>query len=335
MGQQRILPLRWVVPLVLAFGVFLTVATAADDSENVEQMPERLRSSARLFSSDSPLNQAVPPRARIDPGSAAMVGQLRSEVDEKGWAISTMEYTVPLFRSGRTTERVTVHVRTRGTKHRVPIPATAFPSPGSDGHMTVIDLPSRCEYDFYRARRLPDGTWEAENFNALPITGPGIYPRGLGTRASAFANAAGLITPAEIRRGRIEHALVFTMAATREGGPVWPATSSDGSTSVPGAIPEGARLQLDPSLSLESLAPWQRVIARALQRYGMYLADTGGAVAIFAQHPHSDRGFGYPWGDVDYGYLPKWLVRHLRVLELPRQQRSVHRFVPNRCLGRP
>jgi hypothetical protein len=334
MRQRRRFPFRWAIPLLLVAVVLFSAATAPDGTEEASrraQLP-----SWRLYGTTSPLNQPLPSEAAVDPRSQAMIAQLVREVGAKGWAISSREYTVPLFRAYARTKPVPVRVRTRGSVHRVPIPPAAFPSPGSDGHLAVIDPRKGCEYDFYRARRLPDGSWEAENFNALPTEGSGIYPRGLGTRASGFANAAGLITPAELARGRIEHALVFTMAATRAGGPVPPASSSDGRSSGDGTIPEGARLQLDPELSLESLSPWQRVIARALQRYGMYLADTGGAVALFAQHPDSAPGARYPWGnDVDYGYLPSWLAAHLRVLELPPQQRSVHRFVPNRCLTRP
>jgi hypothetical protein len=326
--------LRSAIPFALCALVLLSAATAADGTEQAEPLAQI--PSPRLYAATSPLNTPIAGGAAIDPRSEAMVAQLVREVGEKGWAISSREYTMPLFRADARTNLVSVRVRTRGTTHRVPIPTGAFPSPGSDGHLAVIDGRKGCEYDFYRARRLSDGSWEAENFNALPITGSGIYPRGLATRASGFANAAGLITAKEMARGRIDHALVFTMAATRAGGPVPPASSSDGTSSGEGTIPEGARLQLDPALSLESLQPWQRVIARALQRYGMYLADTGGAVALFAQHPDSAPGARYPWGnDVDYGYLPSWLVRHLRVLELPAPQRSVHRFVPNRCLTRP
>jgi hypothetical protein len=327
---RRELLFRWAIPLALAVLV-VSGATVFREGDETSDRPEL----GRLYSARSPLNVRIPARAAADPRSDVMIAQLRREVDEKGWAISTKEYTVPLFRASSTTKLTTVRVRTRGTVHRVPVPAAAFPSPGSDGHLAVLDPRSRCEYDFYRGRRLRDGTWEAENFNALPTNSSGIYPRGLATRASGFANAAGLITAAEIRRGRIGHALVFSMPSTRAGGPVRPATSSDGTTSSAGAIPEGARLQLDPGLSLERLAPWQRVIARALQQYGMYLADTGGAVGLYAQHPDSEPGFRYPWGDVKYGYLPKWLAGHLRVLELPPQRPSVHRFVPNRCLARP
>ncbi len=331
MHLRRGLSSRLAIPLAVGLLVALAAATAAREADEMSELR-----SERLYSATSPLNLPVPAGATVDSQSAVMVARLAEEVDEKGWAISTKEYTVPLFRAAPSTEKKTVRVRTRGTVHRVPIPAAAFPSPGSDGHLAVIDPRSGCEYDFYRGRRLADGSWEAENFNALPTSGSGIYPRGLATRASGFANAAGLITAAEIQRGRIEHALVFSMPSTRAGGPVRPATSSDGSTSGAGAIPEGARLQLDPALSLERLAPWQRVIARALQRYGMYLADTGGAVGLYAQHPESAGDeFRYPWGDVTYGYLPKWLARHLRVLELPPQRPSIHRFVPNRCLARP
>jgi hypothetical protein len=328
---RRSLLSRVAIPLALVVLVALAAATAAREADETGGLH-----SERLYSATSPLNLPLRAGAPVDSRSAVMVARLAEEVDEKGWAISTKEYTVPVFRATPSTERKTVRVRTRGTVHRVPIPHDAFPSPGSDGHLAVIDSRSGCEYDFYRGRRLDNGSWEAENFNALPTSGTGIYPRGLATRASGFANAAGLITAAEMQRGRIEHALVFSMPSTRAGGPVRPATSSDGSTSGAGAIPEGARLQLDPALSLDRLAPWQRVIARALQRYGMYLADTGGAVALYAQHPESaGDGFRYPWGDVTYGYLPKWLARHLRVLELPPQRPSVHRFVPNRCLARP
>jgi hypothetical protein len=333
MLERRRFAFRWAIPLSLAAVVLLSAATAA---ESTDEATRRAQLPSRLYAPSSPLNQLLPSGAAVDPRSQAMVAQLVREVGTKGWAISSREYTVPLFRANARTKPVPLRVRTRGTVHRVPIPTAAFPSPGSDGHLAVIDPRKRCEYDFYRAHRLPDGSWEAENFNALPTEGSGIYPLGLATRASGFANAAGLITAAELAHGRIEHALVFTMAATRAGGPVPPASSSDGESTGDGTIPEGARLQLDPELPLESLLPWQRVIARALQRYGMYLADTGGAVALFAQHPESAPGVRYPWGnDVDYAYLPSWLAGHLRVLELPRQQRSVHRFVPNRCLATP
>jgi len=77
------------------------------------------------------------------------------------------------------------------------------------------------------------------------------------------------------------------------------------------------------------LSEWQKTIARALQRYGMYLSDTGGSLALQAVHAQS-IGVPYPWGAGDAS-LPVALAEHLRVLELGRSHRTVYRFVPTHC----
>jgi hypothetical protein len=135
-----------------------------------------------------------------------------------------------------------------------------------------------------------------------------------------------------LQAGEIDHALAFMYPYTRSGGPVLPATESDGKTESPAAIPEGARLQLDPSLDLSraALAPYERTIARALQRYGMYLIDSGGGVAMRAQHPQS-TSTPYPWGDRTYVQLPAWLLEHMRVLTVGAQLPARYEVVPNAC----
>lgn len=314
----------------MALAATLPVALSARESDSREPGP----AAARLYAPESPLNTAIVAGAVVDAASKTMIELLMREIADKGWPVASREYSMPLFRARPATRRYDVRITSRGrTARAIPVPDGAFPAPGSDRHMTVIDPASRCEFDFYRASKR-SGRWQAENFNALPTGGSGIYPRGLGTRGSGFANAAGLITAQDLRAGRIEHALVFSMRNTKAGGPVAPATSSDGESTLAGAIPEGARLQLDPALDLSSLRldPWQRVVARALQKYGMYLADTGGAVALYAQHPGSASGYRYPWGDAKYAYMPPSLASRLRVLRLPRQRPSVHRFVPNACI---
>src|SRR3712207_8502377 len=48
-----------------------------------------------------------------------------------------------------------------------------------------------------------------------PIEGSGVDPSGSSARASGFGLLAGLVFPEELRRGRIEHALVFAYPYTR------------------------------------------------------------------------------------------------------------------------
>ncbi len=92
------------------------------------------------------------------------------------------------------------------------------------------------------------------------------------------ADAAGLaIFPGLVRweeangTGEITHAFRVTVRATN--GYVWPASHKAGSTA--GALPMGARLRLKSSKVLTSFTPDVQRIFRAMQRYGLIVADNG------------------------------------------------------------
>jgi hypothetical protein len=95
----------------------------------------------------------------------------------------------------------------------------------------------------------------------------------------------------------------------------------------------GARLQLDPSLNLSSLglSRWQKTIARALQVYGAYVAESSTGLALFAQNPVNYRSNPYPWASGPYAFLPKTLVSRLRVLKLGAQFKPTYRLVSSGC----
>jgi hypothetical protein len=253
-----------------------------------------------------------------------------------GLVISVRRWTTPVFYAGRTTPRRTVTLTASWAPRTrllgVPIPRNAAPDPAGDGHMTVLDLRRGCEYDLFRARKRAGGAWAADWANRIELSGDGIYSGGLSARGSGFATLAGVILPEELRDGAIRHALLFSYPYVRGGGPVLPATESDGTSAERYALPDGARLQLDPSFDVDSLpAGWQRTVARALQRYGMILGDTGsGAVSLYAVNPLG-RPNPYPWGSGAYAYLPAEIVARLRVLRLPPQYRPRHSLAASRC----
>ncbi|HET8651931.1 MAG TPA: hypothetical protein VFM13_05110 [Gaiellaceae bacterium] len=205
--------------------------------------------------------------------------------------------------------------------------------------MTVLDRRTGCQFDFYGARSA-GGRWSADWANTLLIKGKGTYPFGFSTRGSGFSNVAGLIWPGELKSREIRHALMFSYPYTSARGAVAPATETDGQSTRPDALPEGARLQLDPALDLDSLRlrPYERTIARALQRYGMYLGDTGGALNLYAVHPQSYRSDRYAglFPPVDYPELSNIPIERFRVLDLgkvisPAAFRSRARLVRTRC----
>lgn len=282
-----------------------------------------------------PFDAPLPERVSIDPRSPAMVRAL-VEGARHGFQVSARAWTTPVYYATPETPRQTVRLTADWAPVRtmtgVPIPAGAEPDPAGDHHLTVIERKSGCEYDFWQAHRAEDGSWSASWGNATD-TETGIYPGGFAATAAGFTNTAGKIWPDELRRGKIEHALVFAFPHTKAGGPVPPATSSDGHSTHPGAIPEGARLQLDPELDLDTLAlkPWQRTIARALQEYGMYLGDTGDTVGLSAIHADSFPGTPYPWGDAVHATMPTELLSRMRVLKLPPQYEPKGRLIPTKC----
>ena len=92
------------------------------------------------------------------------------------------------------------------------------------------------------------------------------------------ADAAGLaIFPGLVRYDEangtadIRHAFRVTVRATN--GYVWPASHQAGATS--GALPMGARLRLKGSTDLSAFTPDVQRIFRAMQRYGLIVADNG------------------------------------------------------------
>lgn len=310
--------------------------------------------SGRLFSPRSPFNTPIPRGALADPNSARYLPGLQTAAGHRGFTIAAYQWSVPVYWAGPSTPRTTVKLTARWSKGRqlagVPMPPAARPDSQRDAHMMVLDRRAGCEYDFWGGRRNADGSWSASWANAIPINGPGIYVDGASARASGFALGAGLIFPRDFRRGEIDHALFFSYPYTKAGGPVAPASWSDGrpdsesghatgSPALPAGampLPEGARLQLDPKLDLRRwrLSSYQRMVARALQRYGMILGDTGGAVGLaaasgsaFAHDPYAGL---WPHG-VLYPGMPVDLISHMRVLRMGPQHPVQPPFRPTRC----
>src|SRR5207253_8852121 len=78
----------------------------------------------------------------------------------------------------------------------------------------------------------------------------------------------------EASRGVIDHALRFTAPQKRPAS-ASPARHYASSSSDPSLPPMGLRVRLKGSVNVSSFPRQARVVLRALQRYGMILADNG------------------------------------------------------------
>lgn len=172
---------------------------------------------------------------------------------------------------------------------------------GGDCHLIVAYRPTGRLYEMWRADLRGD-TFRGGCLAIWDMTR--VYPdEGRGEQCTS-ADAAGypiaplLPTADEVAAGEIPHALRFILpnASIRAGEYVHPATHATGAASGPAdAPPYGAHLRLRADYPLDSLPnEGARVVARALQRHGMFLAD-GGSVALTFR---SDRSTTAKWADL-------------------------------------
>jgi hypothetical protein len=124
-------------------------------------------------------------------------------------------------------------------------------------------------------------------------TNPPNFSRGdgcTGADAADLPMAPLVLTKADIASGTIKHALRFTIDNNRIAAGVYvhPATHFGGPTGGTDMMPYGARLRLRADYPLASLPNDNaRTVAKALQTYGMYMAD-GGNIYVSASIDASD-----------------------------------------------
>lgn len=209
----------------------------------------------------------------------------------------------------------------------MPIPdsvTNAQIAPGGDKHLAVADPTTNRVYSLWIAEK-SGSSWSAGWGGATALNGDGRETTG-GSTGAGISRFACVVREAEIAAGVIPHALFFSTNMARPGEFRFPATKTDGSNDAGASatIPEGARVQLDPSLNPDSygLNTAEKAIFVALQKYGAYCGDNGGARMAFLcelspNRSGSNPGPGYTGAGIsgDYYNLTKIPWDKLRVLK--------------------
>lgn len=168
---------------------------------------------------------------------------------------------------------------------------------GGDCHLLVVHPIQRKLYEMYRAN-IVGSTFYGGCLAIWDMTR--VYgPSGRGVQCTS-ADAAGfpiaplLFNADEVAAGWIDHAIRFILPNPRMRAGVFchPATHAGAPSGPASAPPYGAHFRLRADFPLANLPnEGARVVARAMQRYGMFLAD-GGNIALTAQ---SDRFTTHKW----------------------------------------
>ena len=284
----------------------------------------------QLFPPGAPWNQAVD-GAALDRESGAIIAYLAANHTASARFQITFDFNVLLADAG-TPHRSFTQTGDFFSPDCDPTPVPVPPGGrlegesdyacASDGdcHLTVVDRSTCRLHELWRAN-LAGGTstgtfssgcqaiWDLST--VPPATGRGDF--------CTSADAAGLpilplvFTADEVAAGVIDHAIRFVLpnSLIRADVFVRPGTHSTGATSGgSSAPPYAARLRLQASKDLSGLGAGARVVAQALKRYGMFLADGGNvtftaATDALTAHRWSEVGVdssslkGFSWTDFE------------------------------------
>jgi hypothetical protein len=160
----------------------------------------------------------------------------------------------------------------------VPPDAAVEGGPRGDGdrHVLVWDRAACRAYELFDAHPAGAG-WRAGSGAVFDLRANRLRPAGwTSADAAGLSILAGLVRYDEVAAGRVDHAIRVTVPRTRTGW-TWPATHS-ASTATDPALPQlGQRLRLKRSVDLSRLPRQARIVAEAMRRYGLIVADHGSA----------------------------------------------------------
>lgn len=154
-------------------------------------------------------------------------------------------------------------------------PIEGGPDSEGDRHVLVLQEGSCRLFEVYDAHPRPDGGWDAGSGAVFDLRSNGLRPSGwTSADAAGLPILPGLVRFDEVASGEISHALRFTVPRTRRAF-VWPARHFASELTGVEYPPMGQRFRLRSDFDARGFAPEVQVILRAMQRYGIILADNG------------------------------------------------------------
>ncbi len=186
--------------------------------------------------------------------------------------------------------RVSFEYADESDRVRYPIPRSVHieggPHATGDRHAILVDKHACRLYELYDLHHTSKG-WTAGSGAVWSLRSNHLRRAGwTSADAAGLPMFPGLARWDEVSRGTIDHALRFTAPETRRAY-VYPARHYASSSNDPALPPMGLRVRLKATVNVSSFPRQARIVLRALQRYGMILADNGSPWYVSgAPNPH-------------------------------------------------
>jgi len=286
-------------------------------------------------------------RAPLDPQSSAMIATLAKA---GGWGTGKMrvDFSIRVLQADASTPKVpfrkaaNFYEKDSDDVDTIPLPKGGgaeqqsgykCPLDKDDCHLLVVDRAQNRLYELFQANETDDaieaqfvGVWDLTR--VYPLSGRG--DQCTSADAAGFPVAPLLFNAEELATGSINHAIRFILPnqRIRAGVFVHPATHGGGPKGPGSALPYGAHLRLKGSYDISRLKPAARIVALAMQKYGIFLSDSGN-IALTAQN---DADTPVKYADVDFNThdLQSLTVTDFEVLDSGRPIALTYDCVRNR-----
>lgn len=148
------------------------------------------------------------------------------------------------------------------------------PNADGDRHAIVVTADT-CElFETYDTHSTATG-WTAGSGAHWSLSSEALRPDGwTSADAAGLPILPGLLRWDEVATGHVDHAIRFTTNLT-DASHLWPARHDASSHHDPSLPPMGARFRLKASFDISHYSAQTQVVLRAMQTYGLVLADNG------------------------------------------------------------
>ena len=211
----------------------------------------------------------------VDPHNAAWLASMNAGSTKLHPVFGRSPYGIPFAVVPDSYPKVSVRFEYKSENDKGPYPfGPDIPvESGSDRHALVIDADTCVLYELYRAR-WRSGRPKAGSGAIFDLGSNALRPDGWTSGdAAGLPIFPGLVRYDEVQAGFISHAIRFTTSLT-DCRHAWPARH-DAGTCNPSYPPMGARFRMKASYDISAFSPGARVILKAMETYGLFLADNG------------------------------------------------------------
>ncbi len=269
-GIADIHRMRRLLPALLALAVGVGVAAASS--------PGPMLASCPVFPRDNAWNRRVD-HLPVDASSKEIVGAigegaLHADFGSGLWEGSPIGIPITIVGAQTPRSRVSFEYASESDRAPYPIPDGVRIEGGGDRHAILVDRAACRLYELYALRREGAG-WAAGSGAVWNLRSNHLRRAGwTSADAAGLPILPGLARYDEVARGRIDHALRFTVERTRRAY-VWPARHFASSDTDPALPPMGLRLRLRADYPIGGFPRQARIVLQALKQYGMVVADNG------------------------------------------------------------